>query len=88
MSQSPGRNAAHSPGWPLQPQRCFASRFAGRACGALLTLETAASPAGLTARARPEARPGTRAANLREEDLAPIEDESGTSPGSSSLEHD
>jgi hypothetical protein len=62
MAQPPGRNAAHCLGWPLQPQRCFASRFAGRACGAPLTLETSASPAGLTARARPKARPGTRAA--------------------------
>ena len=62
MSQRPGRNAAHCPGWPLQPQRCFASRCAGRAFGTLLTLETSASPAGLTARARPEARPETRAA--------------------------
>jgi hypothetical protein len=61
---APGRNAAHCPGWPLQPQRCFASRYAGRACGAPLTPETSASPAGLTARARPEARPETRAANL------------------------
>jgi hypothetical protein len=60
-----GRNAAHCPGWPLQPQRCFASRCAGRACGAPLTLETSASPAGLTARARPKARPYWRAANLR-----------------------
>ncbi len=64
MSQRPGRNGAHCPGWPLQPQRCFASRCAGRACGAPLTLETSASPAGLTARARPEARPEERAANL------------------------
>jgi hypothetical protein len=64
-ASSPGRNAAHCPGWPLQPQRCFASRYAGRACGAPLTLETSASPAGLTARARPEARPRARAANLR-----------------------
>jgi len=37
---------------------------AGRASGAPLTLETTASPAGLTAGARPEARPKTRAANL------------------------
>ena len=29
---------------------------AGRTCGTPLTLETSASPAGLTARARPEAR--------------------------------
>jgi hypothetical protein len=57
MSQRSGWNAAHYPGWPLQPQRCFASRCAGRACGAPLTLETSASPAGLTARARPKARP-------------------------------
>ena len=59
MSQPPGRNAAHCPAWPLQPQRCSASRCAGRACGAPLTLETSASPAGLTARARPKARPGS-----------------------------
>src|SRR5437867_989494 len=65
MAQPAGRNAAHCPGWPLQPQRCFASRCAGRACGAPLTLETSASPAGLTARARPEARPEERATNLR-----------------------
>jgi hypothetical protein len=32
----------------------------GRACGAPLTLETSASPAGLTARARPKARPEAR----------------------------
>jgi hypothetical protein len=25
VSQRPGRNAAHCPGWPLQPQRCSAS---------------------------------------------------------------
>ena len=42
------------------------SRYAGRAFGAPLTLETSASPAGLTARARPKARPVGRAANLRE----------------------
>jgi len=64
MSRRPSRDAAHCPGWPLQPQRCFASRCAGRAFGAPLTLETAASPAGLTARARPKARPEMRAANL------------------------
>jgi hypothetical protein len=32
-----------------------------------LTPETSAAPAGLTARARPEARPEMRAANLRSE---------------------
>jgi hypothetical protein len=64
MSKPAGRSAAHCPGWPLQPQRCSASRCAGRACGAPLTPETSASPAGLTARARPQARPETRAANL------------------------
>jgi hypothetical protein len=53
MSQRPGQNAAHCPGWPLRPQWCYASRCAGRACGAPLTPETSASPAGLTARARP-----------------------------------
>jgi hypothetical protein len=26
VSQLPGRNAAHCPGWPLRPQRCSASR--------------------------------------------------------------
>jgi hypothetical protein len=36
----------------------------GRACSAPLTPETSTGPAGLTARARPKARPGTRAANL------------------------
>ena len=39
MSQRPGRNAAHCPGRSLQPQRCSASRYAGRAYGAPLTLE-------------------------------------------------
>jgi hypothetical protein len=58
------RHAAHCPGRLLQPQRCFASRCAGRACGAPLTLETSADPAGLTARAKPKARPDMRAANL------------------------
>jgi hypothetical protein len=38
----------------------FASHVVGEAGGG----ETSASPAGLTARARPEARPGTSAANL------------------------
>jgi hypothetical protein len=64
-SQVTGRNdAAHCPGRLLRPQRCFASRCAGRACGAPLTLETSADPAGLTARAKPKARPDMRAANL------------------------
>jgi hypothetical protein len=54
MSQQADRNAAHCPGRPLQPQRCFASRCAGRASGAPFTLEPNASPAGLTARARPK----------------------------------
>jgi len=44
VRQSPWRchilPAAHCPGWPLRPQRCFASRCAGRAFGAPLTLET------------------------------------------------
>ena len=35
----------------------------GHAYGAPLTLETSADPAGLTARARPKARPDPRAAN-------------------------
>src|SRR5262245_41929909 len=36
----------------------------GRACGAPLTPETSADPAGLTARARPKARPEGRAAGV------------------------
>ena len=40
MSQPAGRNAAHCPGQHFQPKRCSASRYAGRACGAPLTLET------------------------------------------------
>lgn len=63
MSQRTDRNAAHCPGRSLQPQRCFASRCAGRACGAPLTPETSTGPAGLTAGARPKARPDRRAAN-------------------------
>jgi hypothetical protein len=63
-SQAPGRNAAHCPGRPVQPQRCFASRCAGHAFGVPLTPETSANPAGLTARARPKARPEAHAANL------------------------
>ena len=51
-----GRRSGH--------QRCFASHYAERACGSPLTLETSADPARLTARARPEARPDRRAANL------------------------
>ena len=74
MSQSPGRNAAHCPGRSLQPQRCFASRYAGRAFGAPLTPETSTGPAGLTARARPEARPYWRAANLRDPQRSPSGD--------------
>ncbi len=46
MSQRPGRNAAHCPGWLLQPQRCFASRCAGRACGAPLTPGDLCQPSG------------------------------------------
>jgi hypothetical protein len=38
------RHAAHATGPPLRPQRCSASRCAGRACGAPLTPETAAAP--------------------------------------------
>jgi hypothetical protein len=38
------RHAAHATGPPLRPQRCFASRCAGRACGPPLTPETAAAP--------------------------------------------
>ena len=56
---APGRNAAHCPGRPLQRQgrsRSAASPGDGRKRPPL-TPETSASPAGLTARARPEARP-------------------------------
>ena len=38
------RHAAHATGPPLRPQRCFASRCAGRAGGAPWTPETAAAP--------------------------------------------
>ena len=42
---------------PSSVNGCLASRLAGRACDAPLTLEPLPVPAGLTARARPEARP-------------------------------
>ena len=63
---APGRNATHYPGWPLQHQgRYLRSRRRGDGRKRPpLTLEPSASPAGLTARARPKARPRTRAANL------------------------
>ena len=66
MSQPPGRNAAHCPGRPLQRQGCpkIVSPLRRNDFGPPLSPETSASPAGLTARARPEARPETRAANL------------------------
>jgi hypothetical protein len=58
------RNAAHCPGWPLQGQghpKIVSDRFAETIFGTHpLVLETSASSAGLTARARPKARPETR----------------------------
>ena len=73
VRRSPGECHSHRAGTPrivrAGPSSLNgASRLAGagRACGAPLTLETPASPAGLTARARPEARPDKRAANLRD----------------------
>jgi hypothetical protein len=56
---------AHCPGRPLQRQgRSLRSRRQGDGRKRPpLTPETSAAPAGLTARARPEARPEARAAN-------------------------
>jgi hypothetical protein len=51
-SQPPERNAAHCPGRPLQH------------LGVPLSAGASADPARLTARARPEARPDRRTANL------------------------
>jgi hypothetical protein len=72
MSQRPGRNAAHCLGRPLHPQghpKILSTRSAKTApqkasSGPTLARGASADPAGLTARARPEARPETRAANL------------------------
>ena len=72
MSQPAGRNAAHCPDRPLHPQghpKILSNRSAKTApqkasSGPTLACGASADPAGLTARARPEARPGTRAANL------------------------
>jgi hypothetical protein len=72
MSQSPGRNAAHCLGRPLHPQghpKILSNRTAKTApqkasSGPALARGASAVPAGLTARARPEARPEARAANL------------------------
>jgi hypothetical protein len=62
------RNAAYCPGRPLQRQghpKILSNRFAERILGTPpLSAGASADPAGLTARARPEARPETRAANL------------------------
>ena len=75
-SQAPGRNAAHCQGRPLHPQghpEILSNRSAKPASqkassGPTLARGASTDPAGLTARARPEARPYGRAANLREED--------------------
>jgi hypothetical protein len=72
-SQGPGRNAAHCPGRPLHPQghlKILSNRSAKPApqkasSGTTLARGASADPEGLTARARPEARPEARAANLR-----------------------
>ena len=67
-SQPPGRNAAHCPGRPLQRQghpKILSNRFAESDLrDPPLSAGASADPAGLTARARPEARPDKRAANL------------------------
>jgi len=66
MSQRRGRYAAHCPGWPLQPNG--ASHPAARDAPSARAVDPgdlSASPAGLTARAKPEAKPKKRAANLR-----------------------
>jgi hypothetical protein len=71
-SQTPGRNAAHCPRRPLHPQghpKILSNRSAKTApqkasSGPTLARGASADPAGLTARARPEARPIKRAANL------------------------
>jgi hypothetical protein len=61
---SSGRNAAHCPGRPLRRQgRSLRSRRQGD--GRKRLPLTSAAPAGLTARARPKARPERRAAHLR-----------------------
>ena len=73
-SQAQGRNAAHCPGRPLHPQghpKILSNRSAKPApqkasSGPTLARGASADPAGLTARARPEARPDGRAANLRD----------------------
>jgi len=70
-SQPPGRNATHCPGRPLHPQghpKILSTRSAKTApqkasSGPTLARGASVDPAGLTARARPEARPEARAAN-------------------------
>jgi hypothetical protein len=60
---TPGQNAAHCPGWPLQRQghpRSFLTASQKRSLDPPLSTGASTSPAGLTAGARPEAR----AANL------------------------
>jgi hypothetical protein len=65
MSQPPGWGAAHCPGRPLHPQghpKILSNRSAQTApqkasSGPTLARGASADPAGLTARARPEARP-------------------------------
>jgi hypothetical protein len=70
IRQSPEERHRHGSGTPrivrAGPSSLMVLRIPLRAFGPPLTLETSASPAGLTARARPKARPVGRAANLRE----------------------
>ena len=87
MLQPTGRNAAHCPGRPLRVQghpKILSNRSAKPApqkgsSGPTLARGASAAPAGLTARARPEARPETRAANLRGLDSTPPEKTRGKS---------
>jgi hypothetical protein len=82
-SQSPGRNAAHCPGWPLQrqghPKIVSKNASQKRSSGPTLDPGASTSPAGLTARARPEARPG----NARGEPLIDGSAQSVHSPDAS-----
>jgi hypothetical protein len=67
VRRSRSRNAAHCPGRPLRTQghpKILSNAPQKASSGPALACGASADPAGLTARARPEARPGRRAANL------------------------
>ena len=86
VRRSPSERSAHRGGTP-RIVRVGSSSLnggwhpanAGRAFGAPWTPETSADPAGLTARARPQARPDRRAANLRKGRDIPGSPASGSS---------